>query len=78
LRCVTVRTLGGRHIDEGDTLPWMCGYDGIPHPAQFSRRYPQEARFSLFAFARVEGLGLGDLDAAGFFSEVDLSTVGSW
>jgi pilus assembly protein CpaF len=76
LRELAVRLigLGGRHIDEATPCVDVRLHDGIRVHAVLT---PISAVGTLLSIRlpRVERLGLGDLAAAGFFSEVDVDTV---
>jgi pilus assembly protein CpaF len=76
LRDLAVRLigLGGRHIDEATPCVDVRLHDGIRVHAVLPPISTGGTLLSI-RLPRVERLGLGDLDAAGFFSRVDLATV---
>ncbi|MBC7403336.1 MAG: TadA family conjugal transfer-associated ATPase [Microbacteriaceae bacterium] len=76
LRDLAVRLigLGGRHIDEATPCVDVRLHDGIRVHAVLPPISTAGTLLSI-RLPRVEKLGLGDLDAAGFFSQIDLVTV---
>jgi pilus assembly protein CpaF len=76
LRDLAVRLigLGGRHIDEATPCVDVRLHDGIRIHAVLPPISTTGTLLSI-RLPRVERLGLGDLDAAGFFSQIDLATV---
>jgi pilus assembly protein CpaF len=76
LRDLAVRLigLGGRHIDEATPCVDVRLHDGIRVHAVLPPISMGGTLLSI-RLPRVERLGLGDLAAAGFFSEIDLETV---
>ena len=76
LRDLAVRLigLGGRHIDEATPCVDVRLHDGIRIHAVLPPISTAGTLLSI-RLPRVEKLGLGDLDAAGFFSQIDLATV---
>ncbi|QNE45848.1 TadA family conjugal transfer-associated ATPase [Glaciihabitans sp. INWT7] len=76
LRDLAVRLigLGGRHIDEATPCVDVRLHDGIRIHAVLPPISPAGTLLSI-RLPRVERLGLTDLDAAGFFSRIDLETV---
>ena len=76
LRTLAVRLigLGGRHIDEATPCVDVRLHDGIRIHAVLPPISTGGTLLSI-RLPRVEKLGLGDLDATGFFSRIELRTV---
>ncbi|MFM9920575.1 TadA family conjugal transfer-associated ATPase [Lacisediminihabitans sp. H27-G8] len=76
LRDLAVRLIGrgGRHIDEATPCVDVRLHDGIRIHSVLPPISPAGTLLSI-RLPRVERLGLADLDAAGFFSLIDLGTV---